>query len=808
MESWLLLQIQISIVILVALILRQFMRGLPKIYSYTLWLVVFIRLLCPWSIESPVSLIPSEEHLETFLGWNNDNAVPQYSRENASPQISPSLQSYLQNADTNPMAAPDSEGNVFPENTLPDDMKSSKPESDPKQDATGILSSIYTVFLSKLSSENSSAQKILILVWLAGLLSIWIYNLSSLHRIRRNLKDAVLLEENVWTSSAIETPFVLGWHKPRIYLPCSLQDRERDYVLCHEKTHIRRKDYWIKNITFLLTTVYWYHPLVWLAFYFLGQDMEMSCDEAVMRQLGTDIKKQYSQSLLNFAAGSRMSSATPLAFGEIGVKQRIKNVLSYKNTKRWIGLIGIFLVVTAGAVLLTTREISGSPMDNSEEPKDMTEDISEGTPGDIPGATLGEDQEGTEILQSSSENSSNEMEEILKEYTSPDGRTYQVRETGIFEVNSSEITQIYTGYIGTSPKLTFYEGRLFFMTNVTDAGKENYFYNGIGWVNPDNGEHGILNLRHNIITDFLVYYGYIWCDQQGTIPKHDIFILSDDEEQLPQAEAQQKGLELSRQLTENPGTLLEVGYHTPEQITAWLDLDMDGTVEEITIMRDPSVDKKYGYVPLDYYVLSAGAEQLTGFAYNMHAGIYAVSLDGETIQLVLYEHGPSADPVSHIIRYQPGQLAEAGTIEDDIRLREITAEGEIISHIFNYGIQDDYRVVSWRLDKSKGLVEIPQDTYELASQNEITLLVDLPVRSMPVPDEGVYSGIKGYVIEPQTVRLTAVSSDGSWLQLETEDGQQGWFQIEPASPPMWGYTVIELDMSAIDVFEGLIFLAG
>lgn len=745
MDNWLLLQIQISIVIVAAIILRQFMRRLPKIYSYILWMIVFIRLLCPLNIESPVSLVPSEEHLETLLGWDGKSTVPRYEDESIPPQIPPSLQPYLQEAELNPMPAPKSKEDAAAEIMPADDMRNPAAEADP------------------------GAQKIFILIWMTGLLAIWIYNLSSLHKIRRNLKNAVLLEENVWSSSAIETPFVLGWHNPQIYLPCSLQDQEQEYVLCHEKTHIRRRDHWIKNIAFLLTTVYWYHPLVWLAFYFLVQDMEMSCDEAVMRQLGPNIKKQYSQSLLNFAAGSQMNSATPLAFGEIGVKQRINNVLAYKNTKKWIALIGIFLVITAGAILLTTRKNSASPMDNSKE-----------------------------------------SEDIFEEYTSPDGRIYQVRENGIFEAYSSEIRQIYTGYIGTSPKLTFYEDRLLFMTNVTDTGRENYFYNGIGWVNPDTGENGIVNLdRHDIITDFRVSLGYIHLlGEDDSSPGNHIYIFPDNEENLPLAKAQQKGLELSRQLTENPGTLLEVGYRTPEQITAWLDLDMDGTVEEITIMRDPDVDKKYGYVPLDYYVLSAGTGELSGFAYDMYAGIYAVSLDGETIQLVLYEDGPSADPVSHIIRYQSGQLAEAGTIEDDIRLREITTEGEIISHIFYYGIQDDYRVVTWRLDKAKGLVEIPQDTYELVRQNEITLLVDLPVRSMPVPDEGVYSGIKGYAIEPQTVKFIAVSSDGSWIQLEAQDGQQGWFQIEPASPPMWGYTITELGVGADEVFEGLTYLAG
>lgn len=867
MENWLLLQIQISIVILAALVLRGLMGRLPKIYSYILWLVVFLRLLCPWNIESPVSLIPSEEHLGAFLGWDNEVNSVQYKSPDATLQMPSALQPYWQETEPPQTAFPTNPGIISPENNQTDNTEDALSSQRPSaaQDYAdllpGILSGIPSSSLTDFSSKLLALQKILLGIWIVGVFAIWLFNFSSLHKIRQNLKNAVLLEENVWTSNMIQTPFVLGWLKPRIYLPCSLQGKEREYVLCHEKTHIRRKDYVIKNLAFLLTTLYWYHPFVWLAFYFLGQDMEMSCDEVVIKQLGPDIKRQYSQSLLNFAAGSQMSSATPLAFGENGVKQRVKNVLAYKSAKKWIGIIGIVLVVAAGATLLTTRANAGSSADNNVPENTPVENTS--------GENVPEENRNTDLLQpASSESNSDENQEVYEEYQTPDGTVYQVRKSGIFEVSPAGTRQLTSGYIGTSPQLQLYGDRLYFMTNVTtnvvtnvvtdvsDTARENYFYNGVGWVDPKSGTDGIVNLGINdTITDFWVYGGYIQCRLQGEddfCSERHIFILPDDTEMLQpeelkaaEAEAEallqktkkendllevtkkkeeqlqaanqakleqlqqnQIGLELSLQLTQNPGTLLEVGYHSTEQITAWLDLDMDGTVEEITIMHDPDVDESYGYVPLDYYVLIAGTGQLNGFAYNMYAAIYAVSLDGATIQLVLYEDGPSADPLSHIIRYQSGQLVEAGTIEDDIRLREITAEGEIISHIFYYGIQDDYRVVTWQLNKSGKLEEIPQNTYKLVSQNEITLLENLPVRSMPVPPEGIYSGIMGYTIEPQTVRFIAVSSDGNWVQLEAENGQQGWFQIEDATPPMWGYIITELGMGADEVFEGLTFLAG
>lgn len=783
MENWLLLQIQVGIVILIVLFLRQMMRRLPKIYSYALWLVVFVRLLCPWNIESPVSLIPSETHLETFLGWDGEKNVPQYgNNKNSGPALQ--TQSTWQ-------AEEAGQPNL-----------SNKPEgASAEKNLTGDRDSTPHLASTSLSFGFSGVQKALIAIWVAGILAVWIYNFSSLYKIRRKLKGAVLLEENVWVSSAIRTPFVLGWCKPQIYLPDSLQGREREYVLCHEKTHIRRKDYVIKNLAFLLTSVYWYHPLVWLAFYLLGQDMEMSCDEAVVRQLGMDIKKQYSQSLLNFAAGAQISSATPLAFGENGVKQRIQNVLVYKNAKRWIGLIGIALVMAAGVVLLTTRGLSAS----SAEDDDGTI---------VPWGSLESEEQANTSSDEIPEGDREIYEECQIWEGDLEGNLYQVTEEGIWEISPERTRILYSGYIGTAPRLQYFGNKLYFMTNVTGAGRDNFFYNGIGWINVKDETRGTLEIDENApLIDLWVYNGFFQYRLEGedaSSPNSHIFILPDEDEGLTQTEKMERGVALSKHLTENPGTLLAVGDHSWDQINACLDLDMDGIAEEIFIMHDPDQKPLQGRQLLDFYVLTVIGttdSALKGDAYNIFAEIYAVSLDGETVQLVLYEDGPSDDPLSHIFCYQAGQLVEAGVIADDIRGREITAEGEIISHIRYGGIQDDYKLVTWQLNEAKELVEIPQGTYELVSQNEITLLVHLPVRSMPVPQEGIYMGIRGYIIEPQTVKFIAVSSDERWIQVEAEDGQQGWFAIE-WDPNRWDYVIKELDLGAYEIFEGLKVIAG
>lgn len=150
-------------------------------------------------------------------------------------------------------------------------------------------------------------------------------------QLTKKLKNAVHDRDNIYLSDQIDTAFVLGAFRPKIYLPSYLGDTQRDYILLHEQTHIRRLDHMVKLAGFFVLLLHWFNPLVWIAFYASGKDMEMSCDEAVVKKLGNGVKKDYSTSLLSLATGRKIVGGTPLAFGEGDTRGRIKNVLNYKK---------------------------------------------------------------------------------------------------------------------------------------------------------------------------------------------------------------------------------------------------------------------------------------------------------------------------------------------------------------------------------------------------------------------------------------------------------------------------------------------
>lgn len=174
-----------------------------------------------------------------------------------------------------------------------------------------------------------------------------LYNITALIRLKGRLKEAKLQEERYYVSSFIETPFVLGFLSPRIYLPKGVSTHQLTYILKHEQTHITRRDYIIKPLCLLLTCVYWFNPLLWAAFLLLSKDMEMSCDKTVLKSFDQDIKEEYSRSLLQFASGCKYLSV-PLAFGENGVKSQIANVLRFKKKGLWISAVAVGLCAAAG----------------------------------------------------------------------------------------------------------------------------------------------------------------------------------------------------------------------------------------------------------------------------------------------------------------------------------------------------------------------------------------------------------------------------------------------------------------------------
>jgi len=301
-----------SLVIVLVLALRLLLKKAPKIYSYALWAVVLFRLLCPVSFSAPLSLLGLVE------APTSRYEAPVSSVEYIRPDT-----------DYVGMAVMPDTGTA-----LPDTPQQNLPQA-PQQNGTGT------------GRSPLQPEQILIGLWLSGALALLVYSLVSLLRLRRRLVGAVPLEGNIYLADGIDSPFVMGLFRPRIYLPSSLAEGERGYIILHEKHHIRRGDHLWKLLSFAALCIHWFNPLVWLAFVLSARDMEMSCDEAVLKKLGADIRADYSASLLALATGRRIIAGAPLAFGEGNTRGRIKNLLNWKKPARWLSLVCLLLCTAA-----------------------------------------------------------------------------------------------------------------------------------------------------------------------------------------------------------------------------------------------------------------------------------------------------------------------------------------------------------------------------------------------------------------------------------------------------------------------------
>lgn len=288
-----------SVVIGFVLLARFLLKRTPKIFSYALWTVVLFRLLCPVSVSSGASL------LGVF-----DAPV----KETASRM---SVVQYVQ-LDSGPIAPP----------SFPDSRETNgRPISQEPVQVSADSSKQISLFVSG--------------VYLAGIFGMLGYGATSFVRLRRRLVGAIPLYENIFLADHIDTPFVLGILRPTIYLPSSLSPQEQGYILLHEQHHIRRLDHVTRILAFLALCLHWFNPMVWAAFVLSGKDMEMSCDEAVVKKLGAEIRADYAASLLRLATGRRVITGTPLAFGEGETKSRIKNLLTWKKPKRRVLLAAV-----------------------------------------------------------------------------------------------------------------------------------------------------------------------------------------------------------------------------------------------------------------------------------------------------------------------------------------------------------------------------------------------------------------------------------------------------------------------------------
>ena len=315
-----------SLVILAVLLARLALRKAPKAFSYALWAVALFRLLCPFTLDSAFSLLPSVRMVDAAGRDGGTDQVIQI--QTGIPALNSQVNGFL--ADH-----PYQEG------------QPTETGGEPGEDQVPVINQPGPV---------PDWRTVPAAIWLAGTAALLGYGALSLLGLRRRLAGSVPLEgeKNVRLAGHIPSPFVLGLVRPVIYLPSDLNEGERDYILLHERTHIRRFDHVTRGLAWLAAAVHWFNPLVWLAFYLAGRDMEMSCDEAVLRKMGREIRADYSASLLRLSQGGKLP-AGPLAFGGSGFQSRIKNILNYKKPAFWVAALALAGVCVVGAALATNR---------------------------------------------------------------------------------------------------------------------------------------------------------------------------------------------------------------------------------------------------------------------------------------------------------------------------------------------------------------------------------------------------------------------------------------------------------------------
>lgn len=311
--------------VLAILLLRPLLKKAPRWIHCGLWALVALRLVCPVSLESTLSLIPkttpADTVVETILDSRpEDTRISHDAVSQAEIAAEPDWESVQSNAGSDIVTAP---GPV---------------------------------------RESPSLLSIAARLWPVGLTVLLAYALVSYLRLKQKVGPSLAQGDGVFLCDYIDTPFILGIFRPKVYLPSALPENSAAYVLAHERSHLRRRDHWWKPLGYLLLSIYWFHPLLWAAYILLCRDIELACDQRVVRDMEPREKQAYSEALLNCSMPRHLIAACPLAFGEVGVKERVKSVLRYKKPGFWILLISLLLCVMVAVGFLTDPQTTLSDL--------------------------------------------------------------------------------------------------------------------------------------------------------------------------------------------------------------------------------------------------------------------------------------------------------------------------------------------------------------------------------------------------------------------------------------------------------------
>lgn len=300
--------------ILIAVLLRALLKRSPKWIHCLLWGLVAVRLVCPLSFESSFSLAPRADFVETKLGVQREDG--RYM--NSATDVSKVLNDDLDNAQNKNLA-------------------------------------------NKENADRQGDWKKISWTWFVGAVLLLSYAAISYLRFRKNVQASIRIRDGIYVCDNIRTPFILGVLRPGIYLPSDMDEVQTENVIAHERAHLSRLDQVWKPLGYCLLAVYWFNPLCWLAYILFCRDIELACDEKVIRDMDTEEKKVYSRVLLSFSDPLHRIAAGPLAFGEIGVKKRIQSVLNYRKPAFWMVGLAILALVVTSLCFLTNPKAANDP---------------------------------------------------------------------------------------------------------------------------------------------------------------------------------------------------------------------------------------------------------------------------------------------------------------------------------------------------------------------------------------------------------------------------------------------------------------
>lgn len=321
------------------IVLRLLLKKAPKWLICMLWVFVAIRLVCPFSVESTWSLVPSAEPVSERRTPVRDT-----------PQNAPLVSADMKEAE---------DGNAYAAENGMNDMAFS---------VTGTGSTQNRLTGTKDVADRTEVFGV---VWICGVVGLFFYGIMSYAKLHKRTAVSAKVEGRIWQCDEIRTPFILGILRPRIYLPSDLDEAQAEYVIAHEKTHLKRRDHWWKPLGFFILTIHWFNPLCWVSYILLCRDIELACDEHVIRSGDEQYKKSYAEALLACSIGSKTITVCPLAFGETSVKERVRNIMSYKKPAFWVVLAAAAACIVIAVCFLTNPQKKGELQIGRQEDTDQ-----------------------------------------------------------------------------------------------------------------------------------------------------------------------------------------------------------------------------------------------------------------------------------------------------------------------------------------------------------------------------------------------------------------------------------------------------